>query len=252
MKHIDNWEKFKLFEGNNQIEYTKFVENSMSTGRYLFSYTAVDGDSFFGVFDFAGLKKIEDALNTEEAFAKIFDLKYPPNPTLDMFPDTVVIHRVENDIKYLEVEFRTFMDIPAEFLGKTETDDDSNTPSGYYIDKDGDIKKEHKIHGGVIIPRTTEPPAKHTAGEFKGHNTLFFEVELNVMIYSDDHWSSWNKTKDYQDAFDSALGFMGSFSYKDMVAAGHKKEMDIVIGNIIDQGAPDGFMAALEADKQRK
>jgi len=236
MRHI------KLFEAFNSYELPNFrvelVKPGMSPGNYLF--TCVDGswNSFFGVFDLEGLKRLEDAMNTECVFSELMDAivfgKMDNENSAFEAHTTIIVSKINPQERWINLHYRDF-DIP--FFSQNTVSNVSNPPPGLVLGEKG-IWEEHIVHGHSVT--TSESPLKQSPDREKIQN---YPIIINELHYVDHHWSDHQKTKDYEKAFDENVGFRnrpleeGDYGMK---------EIEPYMEGIIDAGVPKGFLKTLK------
>jgi hypothetical protein len=233
----------KLFEAFSNYDLPNFRVNllkpGMANSRYLF--TCIDGswNSFFGVFDLEGLKRLEDAMNTECVFAELenalqYENKEGENLAFGGEHVSIKVNKIPSDTKFINLVFRAF-DIDFN-KGRV-----TNKPAGMFIGKDG-IGDEIIIHGHSVITssvRMENDPDNEPIKEYP--------AELNVLYFEDHHWTTKGKTKNYREAFDELVGFGESFygEWREYTL----EDIQPFISSIIDAGAPDGFIKEIEGMK---
>jgi hypothetical protein len=235
MKHIKLYENFKSIDLPNYR--VNLIRSDMQEGRYIF--TCVDGswNSFFGVFDLKGLKKLEDAMNTECVFAELSDFisggKGSPNPAFEEYT-TIIVNPVQPDAKYLNFIYR---DLEFEKQKTRNVSVMSNPKAGMQVGEEG-LRLENFVHGHTITA------TKSPQNDPKGGDS--FRIVLNKLHYTDHHWSSLDSTLDYESAFDGSVGFRSSFLEDIEFGEIDKEEVDPYMTSVIDAGIPQGVIKTMK------
>jgi hypothetical protein len=235
----------KLFESFNNYELPNFrvelVKPGMSSGKWLF--TCVDGswNSFFGVFDLDGLKKLEDAMNTECVFAELSNaIKYGGKNKENLAFEahtTIIVSEIDSQDKYINLQYRD-LDIP--FFSQNPVSNVSNPPPGLVVGEDG-LQDEHIVHGYSVT--TSKSPLKESPDEEEIRN---YPIVVNELNYVDHHWSDHQRTMDYEKAFDETGGFRKRpIEEVDYVM----KDIEPYMASIIDAGVPKGVLKTIEKIK---
>lgn len=236
MRHI------KLFEAFNKKQKLEnfrlnLVKSGMKPGKYLFS--CIDGslNSFFGVFDIEGLKKLEDSMNTVCVCAEIFhDIKgitQNKNPALEEHTE-IVINEVPNDVKYLTILYRQL-----DGFGNALSDDRkisyvSNKEPEMIINTAGKLSSENIVHGGSLIA---------SSDKIKNDDVIeSLGIVLNELFYIYHNGGEVESSKNYLDLFDESIGY-------NLVGEVSIEQIEPYIPEIIDAGAPKEFLKRLEKIK---
>lgn len=234
----------KLFESFSSHKLPNFrvdlVKPGTISGRYLF--TCVDGswNSFFGVFDIEGLKKLEDAMNTECVFAELSDAirdggTDEENSAFEA-DTTIVISQVNSDAKFINLLYRDF-DMP---FSEKPVSNVSNPPPGLVVGEDG-LRDEHIIHGHSVT--TSKIPLE---GDSEGVEIDNYPIVLNELHFIDHHFSDHQKTEKYEKAFDENVGFRISPIEEEDFGM---EEIEPYMRSIIDSGIPQGVLKTIKEIK---
>jgi hypothetical protein len=234
MKHIKLYEAFNNYDLPNFR--VKLLNPGMTNGKYLFTCLDDSSNSFFGVFDISGLKKLEDVMNTECVFAELenaIEYKDKQSDNRAFGNAEIVVSKVPSDTKYINLLYRDF-----DFSGGLI----KNKPSRMTVGSSGRLGSEHVIQGYSVFPSSA-----HIENDPEKEPIHEYPAKLNVLYYEDHHFSTGGETKNYSEAFDDLVGFGKSFY-------GEWREFAIddiqpFITSIIDAGAPDGFIKAIEKIK---
>jgi len=240
MKYVMLFESFINYDLPNFR--VKLLKTGMANGRYLF--TCVDGswNSFFGVFDLDGLKRLEDAMNTECVFAELSSaIQYGEKDKKNIaFEENSIISisGVSSDVKFINIKYRDF-DLP--FVSGSPVSNVSNPPPGLVVGEDG-LQNEHVVHGFSVT--TSKHALKETPGVEPIRN---YHIVVNELNYVDHHWSDHITTKNYEEAFDDSVGFR-----KRPIEEGDYGMEDIepYMASIIDAGIPKGVLKTIEEIKK--
>lgn len=240
MRHI---KLFEAFNSNNLPNFrVELVKPGMKSGLYLF--TCVDGswNSFFGVFDLDGLKRLEDSMNTECVFAELNDAinyggKSKENEAFEAHT-IVVINRVNSDDKYINLHYRG-LDVP--FFSESPVSNVTNPPPGLTVGEDG-LSKENVLHGYSVT--TSKSPLKVSPEEEDVKN---YNIVINELNCVDHHWSDHQRTMDYEKGFDEYVGFR-----KGLIEGGDygMQEIEPYMRSIIDAGIPQGVLRTIKEIKK--
>lgn len=239
MKHI------KLFESFNSNRLPNFrvevIKPGMSSGRWLFTCLDASWNSFFGVFDLDGLKKLEDAMNTECVFAELLyaidNTESEENQAFEAHT-TIDVGKVSPEDKFINLHYRNLNIpiFPTDSISRV-----SNPPPGLTVGGDG-LKDEQIIHGFSVT--TSKVPLK---GKSEGVPVQNYPLVLNELHFADHHWSNPQKTKNYEKAFDYLIGFRTAPTEDEIYGM---EEIQPYMGSIIDSGIPKGVLRTIEEIKK--
>jgi hypothetical protein len=234
MKPIKLYESFNNYNPPNFR--VKLLNPGMTNGKYLFTCLDDSSNSFFGIFDISGLKKLEGAMNTECVFAELvnaIDYKDKQSDNLAFGGAEIVVSKIPSDTRFINLLYRDF-----DFSGGLI----KNKPSRMTVGSSGRLGSEHVIQGYSVFPSSD-----HIENDPEGEPIHEYPAKLNALYYEDHHFATGGETKNYSEAFDDLIGFGESFY-------GESREYSIddiqpFITSIIDVGAPDGFIKAIEKIK---
>jgi hypothetical protein len=233
MKYIKLFEAFKSSKLPNFR--VNLIKPGMGPGNYLF--TCLDGswNSFWGVFDLEGLKRLEDAMNTECVFAELYDAinygkSHKENSAFEEHT-IIVVSKINPEVRYINLHDRSLVD-PFD----SESPNYTNDPPGLAIGEHG-LQDENIIH--MFSVTTSKSPLKESPGGEKIEN---YPIVINELNYADHHWSDRKKTKDYVKAFDDTVGFRTTSLDGDYGV----KEIKPYMESIIDSGIPQGVLKTIE------
>lgn len=232
MKHI------KLFENFNSKNFGNFrfklTNPGMSEGRYLTTFSGIDGDSYFGVFNLEGLKSLEDSMDTESICAGLWDLIEDDGNSQEELFGLISINPVSPEVKYLVI---------------TDVEDSidlfNSNPEGLpelEVDSEGGLKNINRIGLGYFIKPVVElsDQQKELGGQY------IYPAKLNVLYTADFYLNNIEGTTDYYKAFDKNIGY-GEYLVQDLTI----EQVEPFIPEIIEKGMPKGFLKRMEELKKK-
>jgi hypothetical protein len=234
MRHI------KLFEAfNKKLENFRLnlVKPGMKPGKYLFSCIDGSWNSFFGVFDIEGLKKLEDSMNTVCVCAEISDaikgITKNKNPALEEHTE-IVINEVPNDVKYMTILYRQLDGFGNVLSDDRKISQVSNKEPEMIINTAGKLSSENIVHGGSLIA---------SSDKIKNDDVIeSLDIVLNELFYIYHNGGEVESSKNYLDLFDESIGY-------NLVGEVSIEQIEPYIPEIIDAGAPKEFLKRLEEIK---
>jgi len=265
MRHI------KLFETFNSYELPNFrvelVKPGMSGKKWLFSMVDGNGTSWWGVFNYQGLKDLEDSLNTlcivqelymEIAWKESASLTSPYGPC-DVSKSRIRVNPIPESSKYLillsdEADMSGIQ--PGFFPKNTRTVDGI---SGTYITASGDLKEPNDLWFGIRV----EPSNSAFPNFNKDMDKSLYEtypIEINTLWTADHHWSYTRKAENFIGEFfskDHPIGDRLQYPSKEFDRVTNPwvpitiKDVEPYIISIINAGAPKEFFKILNSLKSR-
>lgn len=274
----------KLFEAFNSYELPNFrvklVKPDMREGKYLFSMVDGNGDSYWGVFDLGGLKKLEEDMNTmciiEELKMEILYKGGSIYGPIDWAKDwtKIVVNRVPDNVRYLNL----VEGLPADFYRAgegffpEETVKRAANQSDIKVSSSGELKRINKLWFGISVEASVEKP-EITGRAEPGDIQETYPAETNKLWVADHHWSNIHSVKkgegdnyfinknntspeQWSDSYYPPLGYR----YKDRSIPFDPKnnswvpitlkDVEPYMSSIIDGGVTKGFLKILDKMKQ--
>jgi hypothetical protein len=253
MKYI---KLFEAFVSDSPTDFrVQIIGPGMKEGHYLFSTTDETGyDSIFGVFDLAGLKELEDAINTQiiahDLINKVQDIN--PRDTFDlrMHYGNFKATPIGKGAKFLGLIYDEDLKISSPWDDKPDwekyADQDTSiydAPEGADVgilklkDESGDTNRHHVSMGLMIVPAETEqedaenvPVVLNQCHFIDHHGTLrSASPKLGVSIQIENHFGG--------------LGVGFGVGYLEKIA--DLKDIERYLPKIFDAEVPNGFLRLL-------
>lgn len=272
MKHI------QLFESFNSYDLPNFrmhlVQPGMKEGKYLFSLVDGNGNSYWGVFDLGGLKKLEEDMNTmciiEELKMEICFKRGADYGPIDWArPHTkMVINKVPHDVRYLNL----VEGLPGDFYRAgegffpEETVKRAANQSDTKVSSSGELKSINKLWFGMSVEASVEKP-EITGRAEPGDIQETYPAETNTLWVADHHWSNIysvkkgesdnyfiNKNNTYPEQWEDNYPPLGYRPKDPSLTVNLQtnpwvpitiKDVEHYIPSIIDAGATKGFLKIL-------
>lgn len=248
MKHL---KLFEAFVSDSPTDFrVRIVGSSMKEGNYLFSITDESGyDSIFGVFDLAGLKDLEDAINTQiiahDLINKVQDLD--PQGTLDIrihygkFKTTPI----SGGAKFLRLIYDNDLEVSTPWDDKPDWEK--------YADQDMSIYDMPDAEVGIIKLKDSPNPNRHhvsmglmiVPAETEGKDVENVPVVLN-RCYFIDHQGTLRSGSPKLGVSDQIEKHFQEFGVKYLEKIADLKDIEKYLPEIFDAEVPKGFLRLLD------
>jgi hypothetical protein len=241
----------------------------MTQGKYLFSLYDGNGNSYWGVFNLEGLKRLEEDMNTKCIIDELdMEVKFKGGKVygpIDWAREwtKMEVNKVPDDVRYTNVFYHD-LDLSGIKPGFFPPKDGSTSPSKSHLSvgASGDINKSQPLYFGQAVN------ASRDKLERGGEDIITNPIKINTLWVADHHWANIYSVDGKSEGYfinrhtrtpDEPI--MG-YRHKDPSLPINLetnpwvpvtlKDIQPYISSIIDSGAPKGFLKILNDMKKEQ